>query len=493
MNEQQVLSYLLKQIGITPNSLPSNKKQAWSTGKYNASGELVPKDEARRYEVLYDKEGNNPEPSPVNNGLLSLMPTGVGDLAVETVASGIGEAKGSGVAGVLAGGVAALGSKAFKNIFNPKTKKIESYYIYTPPKTKIYNPKESIVLPKRFANNPKGDVVEQFIESRKNQKIYNPETKQIENITTEEFQEILKNTEGIDAPFLEQRIRPDVLEQPIDNVKGFGNLGWKGAGEPLQYADMNVPMTDIDFPDKAHKGGKMQITAQNLGEAMEIIKKYVGDNKIERLMNVGLTPGGARGFDISFMGNLNNRGTKGLFNRIEFLEDTKSDPFYKQYEMGRTFKLYEDLLSRNGYKFQGREKFLQDLFKGDIPVEMKQKFLGLGPLKSAVRLDPKPARLYKMTGDKVSSPFTFQSLIDIGNPKLTSRSARGTVDIHNALVEKLRLARGASDPNRPDLGFGFLDDLEKQLKTVSPKDASKIKENLFLGGIPAVELLQEEE
>jgi len=136
---------------------------------------------------------------------------------------------------------------------------------------------------------------------------------------------------------------------------------------------------------------------------------------------------------------------------------------------------------------------LQDLFKGDIPVEMKQKFLGLGPLKSAVRLDPKPARLYKMTGDKVSSPFTFQSLIDIGNPKLTSRSARGTVDIHNALVEKLRLARGASDPNRPDLGFGFLDDLEKQLKTVSPKDASKIKENLFLGGIPAVELLQEEE
>ena len=262
MNEQQILSYILKKVGITPNSLPANEKQAWSTGKYNASGELVPKDEARRFEVLYDKEGNNPEPSPVNNGLLSMMPTGIGDLAVETVATGIGEAQGNGVAGVLAGGAAALGSKAFKNVFNPKTKKIESYYTYT----------------------PKKEYYDEGLPKNKIQEIYNPETKQIESISTEEFQEILKNTEGIDAPFLQQKIRPDVLEQPIDNVEGFGNLGWKTAKEPLQYADMNVPMTDIDFPDKAHKGGKKQITAQNLGEAMEIIKKYVGDNKIERLI-----------------------------------------------------------------------------------------------------------------------------------------------------------------------------------------------------------------
>ena len=476
MNEQQVLSYILKQIGITPNSLPSNEKEAWSSGKYNASGDAVPKDETGRFEVLYDKQGNNPEPSPINKGLLSMMPTSSGDLALETIATGIGESTGNGVAGVLAGTIAGLGKSAIKNIFNPKTKKIESYYTYT----------------------PKKEYYDEGLSKNKIQEIYNPETKKIEKITTEEFQQILKETDGIDAPFLKDQNPNPAFDK--DNLEGFGNLNWRigrlpSDNVPLQYGNINIPMADLDYPDASHKGGPLQTTVGNLGDILEKVNKYVGDNRIERNLNLQLTPGGGRIFDQSFLGNMKNRGISGLLERISFLDELDADPFYKHFEAGRLKNSIKTVAKREGYNPSIIPmKFTQDLFRGNVPKEISDAiYTKLGRLKSAIRLDPKPERLKRMLGEDTSAPFTAQSLLDVGNPNLKDKYAINSITMQNQLIDKLRRARGASDPDRPDLGFGFLETLEKQLKTVSPKDASKIRENLLLGGVPIAELLQEEE
>ena len=489
MNGEGILAHLLKQVGITPNSFPSNERQGWSSGLYDAEGEVIPKNKLFSKELVYDKKGNPAGTSPdFTRGLLSLMPTSPFDLALETGFEAVSTGTGNPLFGIAAGFGGGTAMRSI-NKFNPKTKKIESVYFKNQYDYEQYANNKSIKF--KFSDkplgidpntpsfrdlNPQGKSSLPLTPQRKEktldheQHIWMPETGKIEVVSSDEFQHIVKNYDKRvpDAPYLQHPGTKD--SRSVDNFEPFGGLGWKSSKEPYQYAQINTSMSDIDFPDGQH-WSKDQITADNLGDALEIMKKYTKDNPNSAL-DFGLTPGGARVLDASKEGaRANMDDALKVDYKKKFLYDTKSDPFYSRYELNRI-------------KLDGT----------DQP--------GTGPITSAVRLDQKLDRYRYLLGDRdikpvttgekgtgkylnknvetLTPPFSYQNLGLMGKLENIDGRSFEAINQHHDMINDLRGIRGIQDPNNREFGIGFLNQLEKQLKTVSPKDRNSILKKLKL-------------
>ena len=271
--------------------------------------------------------------------------------------------------------------------------------------------------------------------------------------------------------------------------------------------------THIDFPDPQHFT-KDQITAQNLGEAVDIAENYVRNNPFS-LIDIGLTPGGARLFDISNIARIQSQSPQAIQKHLKFLTDIKTDPAYRNFEQQRMkqgiinaqkmLNSHLDIPSGLGWDISDKEFWqVADDVAGSLPKNMMDPWGASMPkipipqsiydiwrknenLTSAVRLQAKPGRVEALSksyqGKPQQPPFTYQHMLTLGSPEHMNPTLMRVVDRHNSLVTNIRKAQGLSDPNRPDLGLGFADSdyLDPILKTVDPAYQALIRKNLQLG------------
>jgi len=299
----------------------------------------------------------------------------------------------------------------------------------------------------------------------------------------------------------------------VDNAPypGFGNLriANKG-GYTTQFGDIDARMADIDFPDAQHFT-KEQVTAGNLGEVIEKVLKYQKDINPYSLIDIGITPGGTRLFDISNLARIEQQGPRAVQKHLKFLEDIKSDPLYRNFEQSRMKQTLGDVWDQ---KYPARRSTYQDgvsvrkteldAIGGTVPegfgnihgatmpnIPIPKTLYDLWRKKgmfSAVRLQAKPGRVQALEKGNIGygtekPPFTYQHMLTLGDHNYMNPTSMSAVDIHNSIIKNMRKAQGLGDPIRPDLGLGFTSSeyIDPILESVPPAYKKLINQNLKFG------------
>jgi|7_EtaG_2_1085326.scaffolds.fasta_scaffold00335_17 hypothetical protein len=299
----------------------------------------------------------------------------------------------------------------------------------------------------------------------------------------------------------------------VDNTPypGFGNLriANKG-GYTTQFGDIDARMADIDIPDAQHFT-KEQVTAMNLGEVLERVLKYQKDINPYSLMDIGVTPGGFRLFDISNLARIEQQGPRAIQKHLKFLEDIKSDPLYRNFEQNRMRQTLGDVWDQKyPHKISAYDKGVSlrktelDEIGGTVPmgfgnihgatmpnIPIPKALYDLWRKKgmfSAVRLQAKPGRVQALEKGNIGygtekPPFTYQHMLTLGDPNYMNPTSMSAVDIHNSIITNMRKAQGLSDPIRPDLGLGFTSSqyIDPILESVPPAYKKLINQNLKFG------------
>ena len=368
-SEIRIWRELLSALGINQGKKPKGEKYSQY---YGPDGKLLTQKEIHNREIVYDKEGND-LPAPRNRGLVDLIPTSPLDLAFETGMSGIMEASYEspevGVLGCLAGAYLLSRGKTPSNkypklptetvniygsggdILSQVTKKLpnvtemimgDGTVIQKNPavvnrvikKGLLKNSESAINFAKRFKDLDKAnqDLLKKKIGTSYRDKdapvkIY--QDGDVREIPLQAFQEIMTRMNP-NIPWL-QHVNP-VKASYVDD---FGHLRWKGQSTPLQYADMDIKMSDLDFPGKQH--AKSSVSIQNLAHALEIARK-AGMDDPTRVIRGGITPGGVRLFETGRAGENLRKSWKSTEDYAQWLLDTQADPNYVNYQLQKHYE-----------------------------------------------------------------------------------------------------------------------------------------------------------
>ena len=354
---------------------------------------------------------------------------------------------------------------------------------------------------------PKSKSETNLITSRFNpnvQNVYNPKTKAIEQIPTEKAQAILKEKGFSDLPLLNM----DKIDVP-----NFGTVLPKTAKgkarENVPYGYINTRMADADFHDVSHLDSK-SITINSMGDLYDNAERFYRDNPWSYLI-IGGTPGGGRVFEGSIWGELARTSSRGMADRLKFLEGIKADPNYTFYELMRNAQKTIDSGSYYGAKTKAGLLSAVDRVKLMEPFKDRDAFMA-NPMKSwegwqkqmdefykkglwdirpddqsAIRLGLKQERLAHLTGNKhVGAPFGYEELFTLGDPNNISVKSLDVIRRAGQATKDIRAMQGAIDPSRPELGAGFIGWLEKQMPTLPNAVQSDLRKKFQLGLLPFI-------
>ena len=297
-----------------------------------------------------------------------------------------------------------------------------------------------------------------------------------------------------------------------------GNVDDVGSGSLQQFAYGNWRMSDIDTPNpfdpstgRGVSHDASQIGAQDAGEAVEHIQRYVRDNP-QSAIDFYLTPGGFRLFDISQAAQKSRTESVNVFrDYYKWLTGTRTDKKYTAMEMSRMARdLYGHLRLQKGLTPNVQDflnKHMQEVFDLGNPSskyfdpEKLAMTTEVGPLEfgsgfrqqSSARLSAKTDRMLGLEEGfrtKQAPPFTAQKIGRLsGSESVLSQDAIRAVQTHDDIIAKLRYAQGIDDPLNPGFGKGVLDDsghgsLGNAMRSMSPSQKDIINKALQLGVVP---------
>lgn len=545
-NEKQWLKWIGENLpGFS--SLVKGKQP--NPSRYTKYDKVLDKSQVKRHELVGDKL--NPERGEFANpttdgGLIPLFLTGTpSDLAIETVATGVGETTGSGTAGAVGGLVtslltgkpktikaenATLGDYPQKSIMDEllgiekNVKALQDKTVYgdfkvTTPKRRIdkttqlapinfHNVKNAINHVKRKINltpaeKKSRDALNVAKKKAKNldatgkQLVWNPELKRPQVITQEEFMGRLGN----DYPWFQDNLQaikdqngkiiaPErIIDEPdFEQWYGAGagrNVRDKNSKNLLQYMSQQGLMHDIDLATPSGFKG------EHFDEAMQIKYNNPGEamdaiEKIsrdnpDRYYEVIQTGGGFRIWDLTNDPS-STHGPLALPKRLKAMQEMGNDDFYKNMTIGNNIKRIQDKAS---YLTMDTPTTQELRTKGILdPLLQKSWERGKG-LHSDVRLDEKAVRIAGYGDPNFDSgpPMGMQEMFSLGDINNAGAQHYLNYRQNKDVMNRLRDARGLIDPNRPDMGLGVLDSkyLDYTMKSLSPKWQEQLRKNWKLG------------
>jgi len=549
MNEKQFFEYVGKKLGLT--GLVKGKQP--NPSRYTKYDKVLDKSQVKRHELVGDK--HNPErgefPNPeTDGGLIPLMLTGTPqDLAIETVATGTGEALGSGTAGAVGGLITSLATGKPKTIkaenatlgyypqqsimddllgIEKNVKALQDKTIYgdfkvTTPKSRIARTnnlapfnfdtvKKGVMdLNKKMNLTPEQILSKEALEVAKKkaknlkatgkQVVWNPELKRPQVITQEEFmgrlgndypwfQDNLQSIKGLDGKIIPERIIEDGDFEQWYGMGAGRNVKDKNSKSLLQYMSQQGLMHDLDLATPSgfkgeHFSDAMQIKYDNPGEAMDAIARISRDNP-DRYYKVIQTGGGFRIWDLTNDPS-STHGPLAIPKRLKAMKEMGNDEFYRNMTIGNNVKRIQDKASYITNVPTQKELMSEGILD---PVLQKSWEKGKG-LHSDVRLDEKAVRItgYRDPNFDSGPPMGMQEMFSLGDINNAGAQSYFNYRQNKDIMDRLRNARGLIDPNRPDMGLGVLDSkyLDYTMKSMSPKWQEQLRKNWKLGLIsPAV-------
>ncbi len=543
--EKQFLEYLGKKLGLTDLVNPKPPKPS----KYTKYGKVIPERELYKYQTVGDKfNPDTPEfPNPTtDSGLIPLMLTGTPqDLAIETVATGTGEALGSGTAGAIAGLTTSILTGRPKNIKaqNEVLKYNNNYYGDYKPKSgyndyKGYQYKEP--KNKKAIATLKGLQEPNIVVPQEGLPRLNPDGT-VTSLDVADVDNALLEKYGDDAlDFFKEGRTYGKFEDGMGYMRGKENLNRmkSNQGELAKYfGRIKAQHMDIDRPDPSHPFD-MFVTLDNLGQMEESANRWVAQNPWERALVFMSTPGGGSLIDVGKEGAKSMGSRKSLIDFMNYAKFHNADPAYMNFTVDKRSKeihdywknlpnklkqdksLFDYIASPPMARKAGRNPWVagnwKSLHSGTNPFG-KENFnawakepKGLGtvlPFYNDIRLTAKPERMFNymknkdFTASGLSPAYTREPLFIVGNDNAINLHALNKVLGPRGLMDYVRQGRyiqGLEDPNNKKLAKGFTDSsyLNSISKELSNKGASKMREFLKLGLIgPAVydNIMQNEE
>jgi hypothetical protein len=378
MDERQIIKWLGENIPGYKDLVKRSKGKIIDWSRYaDGGGNPIPKSSLGQYEIVKDRytgEGPMPNPVPGPPGLIPLMLTGtLPDLAIETVATGIGEASGSGTAGAVGGLITSLatGRPPKKNI-KAENKTLsyakDNYYdggygnntvlddyldysrgyyddveIVTPKNKKIEQPFQNLPTPKERAKTSESlrERIARILSNESND-LQDPSSVSglprlnsdgtITELDAGDIDNALIGKYGPDnaVDFFKQGSTYDSKNTThgLGVMRGDENLRRIGNDKEASTFFGRTPSThvDMDRPNPLHQD--KFVTMDNIGEAEERARKWVAQNPDERALSFSATPGGVSIMDIGQEGAKKSRGNDAIKDFVKMGQFFNMDPAY---------------------------------------------------------------------------------------------------------------------------------------------------------------------
>ena len=424
MNEKQFFEYVGKKLGLT--GLVKGKQP--NPSRYTKYDKVLDKSQVKRHELVGDKYhpeiGEFPNPE-TDGGLIPLILTGTPqDLAIETVATGVGETTGSGTAGSVGGLITSLATgklpknSSQKSIMDDllgiekRVKALQGKNIKAENKTLSYT--KDNYYDDGYGNNT---VLNNYLDYSSGYKVTTPKNKKYVagETSNERIARILNNSPN-EVPTAFQlpekglpKLNPDntitgldpadvdnaLLEKYGDKAVDFFHEGktyknfedgmgyMRGkenlsstelAGPPTRYfGRTNVQHIDRDRKNPLHSD--MFVTMNNLGEAEELAREWVSMNPRERALLFQSTPGGVSILDVGQEGARSVKGQTSLIDFLNFGKHQQADPAYLNFTVDKYSRDVNDWYNNLPSKLQSINPEIAHFLSKELKRDPKPEFV----------------------------------------------------------------------------------------------------------------------
>jgi hypothetical protein len=347
---------------------------------------------------------------------------------------------------------------------------------------------------------PSGEQIRPYVMA------WNPLTKQPTIIRTGELMQRLRKIEKPDGtkgamlpedyPYFQDFIgTQSASNAQLSQVPGFGGFRNVPSNNfDLQYATMYGNMHDFDMLTPSgtaggHYSAKEQVSYPDAGSLISGIEAYHRNNP-ESVFALGQTGGGFRAFEL---GNDIDTSPMAIPNRVKSMSAIGDDNFYRRITAQNNAERVQEVYKSLGLKPQSQNDIIKN---GITNPQVAKAFEQSKGLVSDVRLDEKVNRI---TGRSVPNyeagpPMGYQHMAFIGDINKANANRYFAYRIHNDIMNRLRTAKGLTDPERPDMGLGALDSqyFDYMNKSLNPKWQEMLRQNWRLGLLPPL-LTQDQE
>ena len=536
MNETQIIKWLGENI---PGFKDLVKPPPPEPSRYTKDGKVIPKNELYKYQLVGDKFNPDiPEfPNPTtDSGLIPLMLTGTPkDLGIETLATGTGQALGSGTAGAISGLIASLLTRG-----KPKTMKAENKTLayandYKKPILDAYGrptgyygdyvenaPENLAGRVARILSNEPREIPKAYDLPEKGLPRLNPDGTIVGLDPADVDNALLEKYGDRAVDFFHEGRTYKNREDGMGYMRGNENLSrTQHSGPPTKYfGRTSVQHIDRDRKNPLHSD--MFVTMNNLGEAEELAREWVSMNPRERALLLQSTPGGVSILDVGQEGARSMKSQTSLIDFLNFGKHQQADPAYLNFTIDKWSKDVNDWYKNLPPKLQSISPdiahYLSKEMKRDpIPQFVSDAWRDLRmnknpfqttdfnawtktpqsvvkgvPFYTDIRLTAKPQRLLNYHNDMPftasgnTPAYTREPLFIIGNKNARNLHALNTVLGDRGIMDYVKQGRyiqGLEDPIRPEWGKGFGDTshLISLSNELSPLGQAQMRKYLQLG------------